>query len=235
MRVAAVQFKPVRGRKREALARLRTLAGQAGRAAELVVLPEMAATGYLFPRPELARAVAEPAVGPTFRALAPVAVERRCWIVAGFAEDAGERLYNSAMVLDPDGALAFVYRKTLLFPPDAWWCLPGDSGYRAFETEAGRFGVGICMDLNDEAFTAWCRSAVLDAVAFPTNWVEEGVDVWPYWQARLAGTGAALVAANSYGSEGPLSFTGRSAIVTEGEVLASAPSAGDAVIAATLP
>lgn len=232
MRVAAVQFKAEKGRHVLSLAVLRALAEEAAWESDLVVLPEMAATGYLFPSPEAARQVAEPADGATFYVLAPVAVANRCWLVAGFPEIDGDRLFNSALVIDPTGALRFVYRKTLLFEPDEWWALPGDSGYRTFDTDAGRFGVGICMDLNDDGFVVWCAGADLDAIAFPTNWVQEDADVWEYWRMRLLGVDAALVAANTYGSEGPVSFTGRSAILQRGVVLASAPVSGDTVIRA---
>ncbi|MBW2255858.1 MAG: carbon-nitrogen hydrolase family protein [Deltaproteobacteria bacterium] len=232
MRVAAVQFKAEKGRRRRSLSALAGLAAEAASRADLVVLPEMAATGYLFPTPHAARRVAEPAAGPTFDVLAPVAAANRCWLVAGFPEIDRDQLFNSALVIDPAGALRFVYRKTLLFAPDEWWALPGDSGYRAFDTDAGRFGVGICMDLNDDGFVAWCAGADIDAIAFPTNWVQEDVDVWAYWRARLLGVDAALVAANTYGTEGPVTFTGRSAVLQRGVVLASAPLIGNAVIRA---
>jgi len=235
MRVAAVQFKPHRGRKPEALARLGSLVDRAAAESDLVVLPEMAATGYLFPSPDDAARVAETPDGPTFQALSPLAARHRAWIVAGFAERAADAMFNSALVIDPSGALSFVYRKTMLYPPDEWWARPGDSGYRAFDTDAGRFGVGICMDLNDDAFVAWCAGADLDAVAFPTNWVEEGEDPWEWWRLRTSTWRAALVAANSYGKEWVIGFTGRSAVMRGGEVLASAPATGDAVLRAAWP
>lgn len=232
MRVAAVQFKAPRGKKAVAIGRLAVLADRAAEDADLVVLPEMAATGYLFPSPEEAAKVAEHADGPLFQALAPLAAARGAWIVAGFAERAADAMFNSALVIDPSGALAFVYRKTLLFPPDAWWARPGDSGYRAFDTDAGRFGVGICMDLNDDAFVAWCAGERLDAVAFPTNWVDEGEDPWDWWRTRTRTWDAALVAANTYGREWVIGFSGRSAVMRRGEVLASASPTGDAVLRA---
>ena len=128
-------------------------------------------------------------------------------------ERAGPRLHNSALVLDDRGDLAFVYRKTLLFDADTTWASPGDSGYRSFRTRAGAFGVGICMDLNDPRFLYWLWRSRLDALAFPTNWVDEGSPVWPYWSARVGGSGAVLVAANTYGTEDDWSFSGRSAIL----------------------
>jgi predicted amidohydrolase len=227
LRVAAVQFKADRGDLPGSRARLAALADAAD--ADLVVLPEMAATGYLFASAAEARAVAEPDDGPTFRALREVCQRRGCWLVAGYPELAGERMYNSAMVIDPDGERVFTYRKTLLYEADRTWASPGDSGYRRIETPRGAFGVGICMDMNDPRFLLWVWRSRLDALAFPTNWVEEGVDVWPYWRERVGGSGAALVAANTWGGEPGIQFTGRSAVLQGDAVLASAEKEGDGV------
>lgn len=234
MRLAAVQFRATTGDVDGSRERLVALADDAALGCDLVVLPEMAATGYVFPDAAAVAEVAEGTDGPTARALADVARRHRCWVVAGFPERAGRTLYNAALVLDPDGALAFVYRKTLLFEADVGWATPGDTGYRRFRTPAGTFGVGICMDLNDPRFLAWVWRTRPDALAFPTNWIDEGADVWPYWAARVGGSGTALVAANTYGVDGPYAFSGRSAILRGNRVLAGAPVDGDAVIRAVI-
>ena len=234
MRVAAVQFRPTKGDKASSLAHLVRLATAAARGAHLVVLPEMAATGYVFPGPEAVRPLAETPDGPTFQALSRVAADAGAWVVAGLPERDGERLYNSALVISPSGSLEFTYRKTLLFQLDTTWASPGDSGYRYFATDAGTFGVGICMDLNDDRFIAWCRGSSLRAIAFPTNWVAQGVPVWPYWAWRLVGVDAALVAANTWGQDGEVAFAGRSAVVRGRDVLAAAAATGDGIIRAEL-
>lgn len=234
MRVAAVQFKADRAdldRSRQALA---SAVERAAVGADLVVCPEMAATGYIFADRAAAERVAEDPLGPTFQVLRQAAITHGAWIVAGFPERAGDRLFNSAMVIDGRGELAFVYRKTLLFEADQTWATPGDSGYPAFDTPFGRFGVGICMDLNDPVFLEWCASARLDALAFPTNWLDEGGDVWPYWRWRASQAGTTLVAANTWGHDAPLDFVGCSAIVTPARILAGAPYRGDAIVRATV-
>ena len=153
MRVAAVQFEPTRGPSPGSLPRLVPLVQQAARGADLVVCPEMAATDYLFPDPSAARRVAEMPMGPTFQALAPIARRNGCWLVCGFAEDAGDVLFNSALVIDPDGQLAFVYRKLLLYEPDHCWASPGDRGVVVIDIAGLRATVGICMDLNNPHYT----------------------------------------------------------------------------------
>ena len=230
MRLAAVQFRPVEGDKPRSLQALCALAEQAARDSDLVVLPELAATHYLFPDAEAAYGLAEAPQGPTFQALSPLARAHRAWMVCGLVERGEAGLYNSALVLDHRGELRFVYRKTLLFEADHAWARPGDSGYRAFDTPFGRLGVGICMDLNDRGFTRWVAQATVDVLALPTNWLEEGLPVWPYWAWRISGTGAVLVAANTWGSEGDIAFCGRSAILKPAELLAGAGPSGDAVI-----
>jgi N-carbamoylputrescine amidase len=234
VQVSAVQFKPVKGEHAGSLARLTALADEAGADADLVVLPEMAATGYIFRSAGEIGRVAEPARGPTFEAWRGVCQRRGCWLVGGLPERDGDRLYNSALVIDPSGELVFTYRKTLLYEADRPWATPGNSGYRRFQTPHGSFGVGICMDLNDPRFVMWCWRSRLDVIAFPTNWIEEGIDVWPYWRDRVSGSGATLVAANTYGREEEVEFSGRSAILRGEQVLAAGERTGDQVLRASL-
>lgn len=209
----------------------------------LVVLPEMAAVGYDVQSREHALTLAEPADGPTSAALSAAARSARSWVVAGFAERASDQVYNAALVIDPSGQTRFVYRKTLLFEADHW-ATPGDSGYPVIDTPFGRLGVGICMDLNDDAFLAHAAANRVDVIAFPTNWVQEEGEIWDYWRYRLhrgwplefgiegaqpdrAPVDAVLIAANSYGTEGAYELRGQSAILTRWGVHAAAPARGD--------
>ena len=237
MRLAAVQVRATRGELSGNRSRLARLAAQAATESDLVVLPEMAASGYLFRDAAAVASVAEPPCGPTWSVLAPIAASARCWMVCGFVEAAGDRFFNSALVIDPSGALAFTYRKTLLFDADHRWATPGDSGYQAFDADWGSFGVGICMDLNDDAFVAWAARSRLSAVALPTNWLDEGLSVWPYWRWRLGPAGV-LVAANTWGSEeldGEVTpFAGQSAILDARGLYAAAPAVGHCVLRAVI-
>ncbi len=235
MRVAAIQFEPTRGPSSGSLLRLVPLVEQAASDADLVVCPEMAAIGYLFPSVEEARKVAEAPVGPTFQALSPIAAEHQCWVVCGFAEDAGDALYNSAMVIAPDGTLAFVYRKLLLYDPDYNWARPGDAGVAIMEIGGLRVSVGICMDLNNTHFVQWLADARIDICAFPTNWVHDDlVDMHSYWQQRLAPTHTVLVAANRYGQEDDTLFSGQSAVLSRAGVLKTGKREGDCIITTDL-
>ncbi|MFT7520861.1 MAG: putative amidohydrolase [Kiritimatiellia bacterium] len=238
MRVASVQFKGDRERMSARRGELADLVRSVHRGTSLVVCPELAVSGYVFAGEPEARVVAESLNGPTFSALSAAAREVGAWVVCGFVEDAGEQLFNSAMIIDPGGELASCYRKTLLFELDECWSHPGDSGYQVFDMAEGRFGVGICMDLNDDRFTSWVREQRLAALAFPTNWLEQGIDVWGYWAMRLSGSQTALVAANTYGDEGSTTFSGRSAVLQEKAgrwyLHAHADVVGDALVEAQI-
>jgi len=233
MKVAAIQFKPRRGDPSGSLRQLVKLARKAAADADLVVLPEMV-TGYAFDDPGEVRSIAEHPKGRTFAALAPIARDHECWIIAGFAEVAGERLFNSAMVIRPDGELDGVYRKTLLFDADLPWAQPGGGDYPLFEIDGVLCTVGICMDLNDNRFTRWCALERVDVVALPTCWVEETDPVWPFWQRRMLGLNATLVAADQWGEDGSMTYAGRSAILSAREIVAGASAEGDAIVVADL-
>jgi predicted amidohydrolase len=236
MRVAAVQFKAVKADPERSLARLVPLVESAAPGSDLVVLPEMATTGYVFASPSEIAPLAESPDGRTFAALSPIARAHATFIVAGYVERAPDgKLYNGALVIDRAGALAFAYRKTLLYDLDHAWATPGDSGYRTFETGRGSFGVGICMDLNDDRFTAWVAASGARAIAFPTNWLDQDHEIWSYWAWRLRDSRVALVAANTWGAEGDIRFRGESAILDHVTLRAAAPRFGDAVLSAELP
>ena len=234
MITAAVQFRPDRADLAGSRVRLAEIASQAAQEADLVVLPELAVSGYVFADRAEAMAVAEDRFGPTFQALSEVARRHNSWIVCGFVEHANHHLYNSALVIDHEGRLAGCYRKTLLFELDELWASVGEGDYGLFRTPWGSFTVAVCMDLNDDRFVRWLERFQPDVLAFPTNWLEQGIDVWRYWAWRLARCGTTLVAANTWGIDRGVQFCGRSAVLRQGVVLAAAPPEGDGVVQAEL-
>jgi predicted amidohydrolase len=137
--------------------------------ARLVVLPELATSGYVFESAVEARAAAEPADGPTLRAWADETGRGDAVVVGGFCElgDDGV-LHNSAAVVDGDGVLA-VYRKLHLWDREQLFFEPGREPAPVVETRAGRIGVGICYDLNFPEVARSLAIAGADLVALPTN------------------------------------------------------------------
>lgn len=141
----------------------------AAHGAQLVVLPELVTSGYVFHDVGEARACAEGADGPTVRRLSALAAEHGLVVVAGLPELSGDTLYNSAVVVDRSGLRA-VYRKVHLWDREGEFFTPGSAAPPVVETEAGRVGVVVCYDLE---FPEWMRSVALqgaDVVCGPTNW-----------------------------------------------------------------
>lgn len=248
MRLAAVQYRPPKGKVEEARADLVRLAREAGgRGADLVVFPEMATSGYIWGSRDEVLPHAEVRAGPTFRVLADEARRHEMWVVCGFPEQfvvpglrnadgsPVRQLFNSAMVIQPNGALATCYRKVLLYDADEVWAVPGRRR-PICATVWGPMVPGICMDLNDPSFVGHLRASRARLFAFCTNWIEEGVEVLPYWQERVRGWSGWMVAANRWGAERGTAFCGGSAILApSGEPLARAERSGDCVLVADVP
>jgi len=249
MKVAALQFRAPKGCPDEARAQLVQMVDEAGsRGARLVVCPEMATTGYVWASPREIGPLSEPPRGPTFIALSAVARRHGTWVVCGFPERFEHRrkadlaqhgrvmvsLFNSALVISPEGELATCYRKVLLYEADKTWA---NAGWRrpVVPTAFGRMAPGICMDINDPGFVEHLHREHVDVAAFCTNWVQEGADVHAYWRARLDGWPGWLVAGNTWGEDRGVRFSGNSAILGPGgRVVAEAGKTGDAVIVAEM-
>jgi predicted amidohydrolase len=115
-------------------------------AADLYLLPELCFSGYTFARREEVAATAEPAgAGEAFTALAEFARRRNAYVCWGFPERAGERFYNSASVVGPEGHVG-TYRKLHLFSRETLFFSPGDAPAPVFDLPIGRIGLMICFD-----------------------------------------------------------------------------------------
>jgi predicted amidohydrolase len=138
--------------------------------AKVVVLPELATSGYVFESAEEARACAEPADGPSLRGWADEAARGDAVVVGGFCE-LGEDglLYNSAAVVDGSGAVA-VYRKIHLWDREQLFFEPGRECAPVVETRVGRLGMCVCYDLNFPEVARGLALAGADLVTVPTNW-----------------------------------------------------------------
>jgi predicted amidohydrolase len=236
--VAAIQYKPVRGaldHNRNRLVFLVRSAIEAG--AELVVLPEMCTSGYVFPSKESILPCCETRTGRSVTLFQREAERGGVTLCFGWPElDAGSgHLFNSAAVCFPDGKTEF-YRKNLLYEADEAWAEPGDTPYPMWHSKNGLLcSLGICMDLNDDRFIQHLVDSRTRVAAFPTNWLDQGFKVWNYWAWRLQDTKTCLVAANRYGTEDETTFSGDSAVLDGRTLLGWTEAQGDAVVLATIP
>lgn len=226
--LAALQFTPGTLSREQAMQRISPLLKGASENSDLIVLPELALTKYLYSSPSEVLPYSEEAGGEFLEFLRTANIGK-AHIVAGFIEKENDStLYNSAYILFPDNSFK-VYRKTLLFEADESWANPGNIPYPVFSINGFTVTVGICMDLNDNRFTGFCKRNRIDIVALPVNWLDQDEDVRPYWRYRLDYE-CLLIAANKYGMEKNIQFRGYSTIMYSDYILAEMGAVGDGLL-----
>ena len=222
VRVACIQMEPrvgaLQDNLRDSLDRLeQAVAG----GAQLLVLPELTNSGYMFAdRGEAFDAAEEIPTGPASRAWVDFCRKHRVHLVAGIAERQGQRLFNSSIVIGPDGYLG-TYRKVHLWNKENLWFEPGDLGFPVFHTALGRLATVICYDLWFPEAARSCALAGADVICVPTNWVPipgqapgERAMATVLCQAQAHCNSTFIAAADRVGTERGQSFVGQSAVVS---------------------
>ena len=230
----------------------RLVRAAAGRGAQVILLQELFETPYfckdhLASHFELARPVAGNAVLERFQALAR---ELQVVLPYSFFERANNAYFNSLAMIDADGALLGVYRKSHI--PEGpgyhekYYFSPGDTGFRVWPTRYGVLGVGICWD---QWFPEAARCMALmgaEALLYPTAIGSEphdaSIDSRDHWQRCMQGHAAAnvmpLIASNRIGVERgqkyEMTFYGSSFIADPtGAKVAEADRSSEAILTAT--
>lgn len=136
--------------------------------ADVVVLPELATSGYMFTDTAEAAEVAITPAHPLFADWAAAA--GKAVVIGGFCEAGDDgRTYNSAALVDGDGVRA-VYRKVHLWDGEKLVFTPGGEVPPVVETAHGRIGMLVCFDLEFPEFPRTLALAGADLIAVPTNW-----------------------------------------------------------------
>ena len=215
-RVAAIQFAPTMGHKEENLRRLSLLVKEAALAgAELVVMPELAATGYSYMDAAEARVDAEPVSfeGLTMRVMRKLGQAFNVHLVWGMVEeDPGTRLlHNTQVLLSPDGYFTS-YRKINRWGNDYLWAASGltNPPVSRLRLRSGEVKVGllICRDVRDKKNDKWpdfYEKGDADIVCLSANWGDGGFPAVA-WMDFVEDNGAALIVSNRYGKEPPNDF-----------------------------
>lgn len=222
--VATIQMKPELGQMEDNLVRMNELMTRAAteQPVDLIVFPELITTGYeVGPRfPELAQRIP----GPTVNLIAQRASELGVHVAFGMVskEKVESILYNTAVLIGPDGDLIGQYHKMHLRGEERMAFRPG---YRldSFETSFGTVGMLVGWDM---AFPEAARSLVLEGaemIVVCANWEQPHADEWRvYLLARACENGVFVAAANRVGEEPSYTFFGQSGIVgPRGKVYAS--------------
>lgn len=142
----------------------------AGQGAQVIVLPELCLSGYVFRDLEETWSRAEAVDGPSVQFFRELAVQHGAIVVGGFCERSdGERPFNSAVVVEGGEVLA-VYRKTHLWGTENLVFAVGDALPPVVQTSVGAVAVMICYDLE---FPEMVRDVALrgaQLVLAPSNW-----------------------------------------------------------------
>jgi len=214
--VAATQFAcswdlPTNADRAEAVVRQ-----AAGQGANIVLVQELFAAPY-FCIEQHARYfdLAQPAEGhPLVARFAALARELGVVLPVSFFERAGPAFFNSVAMVDADGQVQGIYRKSHIPQgpgyEEKFYFSPGDTGFKVWDTAFGRIGVGICWD---QWFPECARAMALmgaELLLYPTAIGSEppapGYDSQPHWEMVMRGHAAAnilpVVASNRIGVEG---------------------------------
>ncbi len=227
--------------------------------AQVILLPELFERPYFcqerrYEYYAYAQAVSQNTAVLHFSALAK---ELGAVLPISFYERDGNRLFNSCAVIDADGTVLGVYRKTHIpddhYYQEKFYFTPGDTGFTVFHTRFADIGVGICWD---QWFPETARCLTLggaELLFFPTAIGSEPIiecDSMPHWRRAMQGHSAAnvipVIAANRFGTEkvepcpenggqsSALTFYGSSFITDEtGGIIEDAPRSGDCVLTHT--
>ena len=171
VRVACCQIAPdVEHPDHNAALALAAIAAAVDAGAQIVVVPELVNSGYVFTSVDEARASATAVDGELLAGWAREAARGDAVVVGGFCERAPDgRLHNSSALVDGDGVRA-VYRKLHLWGEESRWFAAGDQPAPVVQTPHGRIGLGICYDIEFPELTRGLALAGAELIALPANW-----------------------------------------------------------------
>jgi predicted amidohydrolase len=246
VRVAAIQMTCRLGDPTANLDQAEALLSDVAGQADVACLPELFHIGYhldvlgerVFDLAELVPAGPHDAAGPTVTHLCELAAQLDIAIIAGLAECdplVTGLLYDSAVLIDSAGHVCGRYRKSHLYPTEHRFFRPGDA-LPVFELDGLRVGLAICFEA---AFPPIFSTLALQGaqVVFNPSAVPVG---YGYLQdlrtcARAQDNQLFVVAVNHVGTEGDVTYCGRSQVADpRGDVLAMAPGDQPAAVVAEL-
>ena len=115
---------------------------------------------------EFAGTVAEPIDGPITEAVAKLAKKYNMYVICPIREQAGDKQYNTAVLIDRKGRIAGYYRKIFVFWGEG--LNVSTEGVKAFDTDFGRISILTCFDLNYPELWHQCDDLNVDIVFWPS-------------------------------------------------------------------
>lgn len=221
IKVAAIQMEPrVGDRAGNVRQQLAFIAEAAAQGVRLMVLPELGNTGYIFnTRDEVAELAEEVPGGSTCAAWIKACRERGVYLCAGITEREGNRFYNCAALVGPEGYIG-KYRKIHLWDEEKLFFEPGDLGIPVFHLPFGRVGVMICYDGWHPEVARILALQGADIICDPTCWVlvpgivtaENPISAYVH-MASAHVNGIFMICADRCGIERGCTFLGNSCVV----------------------
>jgi predicted amidohydrolase len=228
MKIGYLQFKPEFGKVKENIRRIENFISD--EEFDLLVLPELVNTGYLFTsRQELEDYSEKAGKGEFSEMLMRICSEKNCHIVSGFCERADDKFFNSSMLVYPDKTFK-LYRKIHLFYEEKFFFEPGNLKFEVHEisinnSEKVKVGMMICFDwvIPEAARTLALKGAQI--ICHPSNLVMQYCQKAMY--ARAVENHVFIITTNRTGKDEnkgkSVTFTGNSIILNpKGDYLAEA-------------
>jgi beta-ureidopropionase len=198
---------------------------------KLIVLPELAFSGYNFEASSQVKKTAEEIPhSESCELLANLAMSHEIFIVAGINERAGDNYYNSCVAFGPNGYIT-TYRKIQLYAREKEFFTPGDLPLQIFSIEDYKIGLMVCFDWFYPEIPRSLALMGADLVCHVMNAViPDGAYLGDTYHCRW--NRIFIVLANRIGAEGDLTFIGRSTIIDpSGQILAQATPDSEEIIA----
>ncbi|MBU0520394.1 carbon-nitrogen hydrolase [bacterium] len=218
MKIAHLQFAPVLGDPQASMEKIDSLIGQCA-GADVVVLPELANSGYNFTSKEQARESSEEVgKGPFSEFLLSKCRQYGFHLVAGINERDGDSLYNSSILVSSDGIIG-KYRKMHLFWNEPDFYQSGNLGLPIFDLGFCKLGMLICFDwIHPEVWRIMAMKGA-DLICHPSNLVLPGL-CQKAIPVHAMMNRIYVITANRVGAEGDKTFTGMSVIADpKGDVI----------------
>lgn len=214
LKIAGFQLSVEFGKPDRNLATLLEKIEEAARSGvKLAIFPEAFLTGYCYRSKDEASEAAEPIPGPSSQRIAEACRRLDIHVVYGTLELDGDRLFNAAVLVGPDGVVG-VYRKSHLpFLGVDKFATQGDTPYRVYDIGGVKVGMLICYDGSFPEATRCLMLEGADLVCLPTNWPTGGIGAAEFLTAARAYENTIYFAAiNRVGDERGFHFIGRSRI-----------------------
>jgi len=225
VKIAAVQMNPaITQNKRNLDKILSEVRAAAGNGADLVVFPECALTGYVFPSRDEALPFMETIPSTSTDKLADCCRELGVHVVVGLLERDASKCFNAAVLIGPAGLIGKYRKNHLPFLGIDRFLDRGDRPFEVYRTSIGNIGIHICYDCNFPESARIMTLLGADILVLPTNWPQGRGKVAKYVvNTRAYENKVHFVAVNRVGEERGTRFIGNSKIIDAwGDTLAQA-------------